>query len=214
MASNEGGSGSGGGVVCRVGSNTTVVDTAATCESIGGTVVPPEPPKKGKVCGGCGVAMAAMAKSLRWGLGDPVTTARSFLELAMKATPAGKEMFSHMARIDEHFNDAVDANPRILGVVIPAFARGSTFVQLITRKPGGPFDGMVCPPHTVRYIQSTYDELAKGHDDPAFQAALAFLKKEFRLWEKLTVRELRERYMGTKPKGRGMFAAKAAKVPK
>jgi len=102
----------------------------------------------------------------------------------------------------------------ILGVVIPAFARGSTFVQLITRKPGGPFDAVVCPPHTVEYIQSTYDELAKGHDDPAFQAALAFLKKEFRLWEKLTVRELRERYMGAKPKGRGMFAAKAAKVPK
>jgi hypothetical protein len=209
MAINEGGGGSGGGVTCRVGTNTTVVDSAATCTSIGGTVVPPK--KDGKVCGGCGVAMAAMAKSLGWGLGDPVTTARSFLELAMKATPAGKEMFSHMARIDDHFNAAVSVNPRILGVVIPAFARGSTFVQLITGKPGGPFDGMVCPPHTVGYIQSTYDELAKGHDDPAFQAALAFLKKEFKLWEKLTVRELRERYMGTKPKGRGMLAPKARK---
>ncbi len=113
-------------------------------------------------------------------------------------------MVAAAAWCDEHFNDAVDANPRILGVVIAAFARGSTFVQLITRKPGGPFDGIVCPPHTLGYIQSTYDELAKGHDDPAFQAALAFLKKEFRLWEKLTVRELRERYMGAKPKGRGM----------
>src|SRR5450755_1065053 len=76
MASNEGGSGSGGGVVCKVGGYTTVVDTAASCAAIGGTVVPPK--KDGKVCGGCGVAMAAMAKSLGWGLGDPVTTARSF----------------------------------------------------------------------------------------------------------------------------------------
>ncbi|MDQ6685109.1 MAG: hypothetical protein M3Z16_08275 [Pseudomonadota bacterium] len=197
MAGNEGGGGSGGAIYCKVGGSTTVVDSAGDCSLLGGTVVPPPKPP-GKVCGGCGVAMAQMAKSLGWGSGNLVDAARSFLELAMKATPVGKEMFAHMARIDEHFNEAVTRNPRVLGSVIAAFAEGSTFVRLITKKPGGPLDETVCPRVTYHHIQSTYAELAKGHDDRAFQEALAYLTNEFRLWEKATVRQLRERYLGTK----------------
>src|SRR5688500_2669734 len=86
------GSGSGqSGVRCKVGGGTTTVDTAATCESMGGVVVGPKKPIE--VCGGCGAAMARVAEELGWGDSDLVKVSREFLERAVRSTTAGRKLF-------------------------------------------------------------------------------------------------------------------------
>ncbi len=187
------------GVRCKIGGSTTTVDTEAQCAELGGTVVKP-PGGGGKVCGGCGAAMAKVAQSLGWSGGDLVEVSRSFLELAVRATSSGKKLFKALAKVDEDFGAAVTNNPRVLGAVIPSLALGSEFVRLMSQAPGKATDSLVFPRVTQRHFKKTIVELKKGNDDKSFQTALTFLEGEFAGWSKKSVSDLRKMYLGAPSK--------------
>src|SRR4029079_8424949 len=180
---------SGVGVRCKVGGDTTTVDSDAICSELGGTVVPPKKPPS-KVCGGCGAAMARVAEELGWSDGDLVKTSRAFLELAVQSTPAGRKLFKALARIDEDFAAAVTANPRVLGALIPSLALGSEFVRLLAGPSEERLDTLVFPRVTQRQFKNTISELRKGNNGREFRAALAFLEAEFAGWSRKSVIQL------------------------
>ena len=192
MAINDG---SGVGLRCKVGDNTTSVDTVEDCTLLGGKVV-----KKqgggGTICGGCGQALFALGKSLGWGEPDGVDAARSFVEAATRATPEGKLLLTALAKVDAHFNDAVDRNPAVLGAVVPALMLGADLARLLTAPPGGPTDRLVFPKVTQKYLQQTIVELAKGSDDHGFLEALASLERGFAHVKDKTVGEIRTLLLG------------------
>lgn len=185
----------GEGVKCKVGTHTTTVDSAKACTDIGGEVVPPKPPS-GPICGGCGVAMAAMAKQLGLTDRDVIAPSRALLEAGVKWSPKALELVKSMTRADEYIAATIRDNPSILGDVTMAMVTGAEFAELVLSKPGGKLDKLKLPKVTERHFKRSLKGLRKGSRNKKFHKELDFLELELKRWSRKTVAQVRARFLG------------------
>lgn len=185
----------GEGVRCKVGTHTTTVDSPKTCTDMGGEVVPPKPPS-GPICGGCGAAIAGLAKDLGLTDRDVIAPSRALLEAAVKVSPKAMVLVKSMTRADKYITETIRDNPSILGDVMQAMVTGAEFAELVLSKPGGKLDKLKLPKVTERHFKRSIKGLRKGNGNKKFHKELDFLEDELKRWSRKTVAQVRARFLG------------------
>jgi hypothetical protein len=176
-------------VLCKVGGSTTTVDSAATCSDIGGTVVPPKPPKPSGTH--CRTVIGPPATGFGWADHDVARIAEAYMDDVLKNSKSGRRFLKALASIDRFVLDGVRKNPSLMGEVVLAWLTCIAFLDA-TDSPRG--KTATFSNNAYRRLSRLGRGLAKTSGNERFHGELDYLRAEFKSWVNKTPDDVKHRY--------------------